>query len=92
MSSNNCACSIHLTGDSLALQPQEFADLLNSLCREKSVESDSYLLGGEVEEFEQYCADLLGKEMAVFMPSGRSPISWHCVTSQVINGVSSCQS
>ena len=28
------------------------------------------MLGGEVEKFERYCAKLLDKEMAVFMPSG----------------------
>ncbi|GIT22000.1 MAG: hypothetical protein CM1200mP40_16820 [Gammaproteobacteria bacterium] len=28
------------------------------------------MLGGEVEKFERYCAELLDKEMAVFMPSG----------------------
>ena len=61
---------IRLTGDGIGLQPQEFAEVLNSLCRTKNIEPDNYLLGGEVEKFEHYCAELLGKEMAVFMPSG----------------------
>ena len=43
---------------------------MNSLCQEADIEEDNYLLGGEVEKFEQYCANLLGKEMAVFLPSG----------------------
>ncbi len=62
--------TVRLSGDGLALTPQEFTELLNSLCQGRDIETDSYLLGGEVEKFEQYCADLLGKEMAVFMPSG----------------------
>ncbi|NKB33174.1 MAG: hypothetical protein GKR91_08755 [Pseudomonadales bacterium] len=61
---------IRLTGDGAGLQPQEFADLLNSLCQNQELESDNYLIGGEVEKFENYCAELLGKEMAVFLPSG----------------------
>ena len=38
--------------------------------RAAEVEEDSYLLGGEIERFEQQWATLLGKESAVFMPSG----------------------
>lgn len=62
--------SIRLTGDGIGIQPQEFSALLHSLCETNEIEPDNYLLGGEIAEFEQYCADLLGKEMAVFMPSG----------------------
>src|SRR6185436_20432603 len=36
----------------------------------KDVGEDNYLLGGEIERFEQHWATLLGKEAAVFMPSG----------------------
>ena len=59
-----------LSGDGIGLQPQEFTELLDSLCQNQNIESDNYLLGGEVEKFERYCAELLDKEMAVFMPSG----------------------
>lgn len=62
--------SVRLSGDGIGLQPQEFTELLNALCQDKELETDNYLLGGEVEDFEAYCAELLGKEMAVFMPSG----------------------
>ena len=64
------AHTVRLSGDGLGLSPLEYAELLNNLCHEKEIEADNYLIGGEVEEFEKYCADLLGKEMAVFMPSG----------------------
>lgn len=61
---------IFLSGDGVGLRPQEYTELLNSLCQEKDIESDNYLLGGEIENFEHYCANILGKETAVFMPSG----------------------
>ena len=61
---------VRLSGDGIGLQPQEFTELLDSLCQNQNIESDNYLLGGEVEKFERYCAELLDKEMAVFMPSG----------------------
>ena len=49
---------------------REYASLLNRLCQNKDVHEDNYLLGGEIEEFERHWATLLGKETAVFMPSG----------------------
>ena len=62
--------AVHLSGDGLALSPAEYADLLHDLTARRAIGEDSYLLGGEVEAFEQRWATLLGKEMAVFMPSG----------------------
>jgi threonine aldolase len=61
---------VHLSGDGTAITPREYAALLDRLSREKEVALDNYLLGGEVEAFEKLWATLLGKEMAVFMPSG----------------------
>ena len=61
---------VHTSGDGIGITPREYAALLNRLCQNKDVEDDSYLLGGEVEAFEQHWAKLLGKETAVFMPSG----------------------
>ncbi len=61
---------VHTAGDGVGITPREHAALLNKLCQAKDVQEDSYLLGGEVEEFEQHWAKLLGKETAVFMPSG----------------------
>src|SRR5687767_4019955 len=61
---------VHTAGDGIGITPREYAALLNRLCQGREVEDDNYLLGGEVEAFEQHWAKLLGKETAVFMPSG----------------------
>jgi len=62
--------AVHLSGDGAGLSPPEFAALLNDLCQKSNVVPDEYCLGGEVERFERSCAELLGKETAVFMPTG----------------------
>jgi threonine aldolase len=61
---------VHTSGDGIGITPREYAALLNRLCQGRDVVDDNYLLGGEVEAFERHWASLLGKEMAVFMPSG----------------------
>jgi threonine aldolase len=61
---------VHTSGDGIGITPREYAALLNRLCESKNVQDDNYLLGGEVEAFEKHWATLLGKETAVFMPSG----------------------
>ena len=60
----------YLMGDGVGLTPRAQAALLAALTAKAEVEEDSYLLGGEVERFERHWATLLGKETAVFMPSG----------------------
>jgi threonine aldolase len=59
-----------MSGDGLALSPAAYASLLQRLTSERAVTEDAYLLGGEIEAFEREWAALLGKETAVFMPSG----------------------
>lgn len=59
-----------LSGDGIALSPAAYASLLQRLASAREVAEDAYLLGGEVEAFEREWAALLGKETAVFMPSG----------------------
>jgi len=61
---------VHTSGDGIGITPREYAVLLNRLCQGRDVADDNYLLGGEVEAFERHWATLLGKETAVFMPSG----------------------
>jgi threonine aldolase len=61
---------VHLGGDGIGLSPRGYSSLLDELTRKLEVREDNYLLGGEVERFEQHWAALLGKEAAVFMPSG----------------------
>jgi threonine aldolase len=62
--------TVHLGGDGIGLSPRGYTSLLDRLTGQIDVREDNYLLGGEVERFEQHWAMLLGKEAAVFMPSG----------------------
>src|SRR6185369_8067310 len=61
---------IRLSGDGLGLSPGDYAALLHRLLDEKGIVPDSYSLGGVVEELEEQCARVLGKERAIFMPTG----------------------
>lgn len=56
--------------DGTELSPREYADLLTKLVDEGKVKTDDYSKGGVVEELENKFAALLGKESAVFMPTG----------------------
>jgi threonine aldolase len=62
--------AIHFRSDGVALSPGEYARLLTRLAEEFGIDPDEFSLGGAVERLEQRMAELLGKEMAVFMPSG----------------------
>jgi threonine aldolase len=61
---------VRLSGDGLALSPLEYTALLHRLIDEKGIVPDSYSLGGVVEQLEEECARVLGKERAIFMPTG----------------------
>ena len=61
---------VYLSGDGVPLSPAAFAALLADLAGRADVAADNYLLGGDIARFEQHWASLLGKETAVFMPSG----------------------
>ena len=64
---------VFLSGDGLHLTPAQHAELLALLPRfagGRQIAADEYGLGGEVAEFEGWFAKLLGKERAVFMPTG----------------------
>ncbi len=60
---------VNFVGDGLELSPSAYADLLARLSR-SGVAPDEYSRGGAVEALEKEFAALLGKEAAVFMPSG----------------------
>jgi threonine aldolase len=62
--------AIRFHGDGLSLTPVEYADLLRQLARTGQTDPDYYSRGGVVEQLEQNFAGLLGKERAVFMPTG----------------------
>jgi len=62
--------TVRLSGDGLGLTPPQYASLLNRLLDEHNIVPDSYSLGGIVEQLEEACARVLGKERAIFMPTG----------------------
>ena len=62
--------TIRLSGDGLGLNPAQYAALLNRLVEEAGIAPDSYTLGGVVEQLEEQFARTLGKERAIFMPTG----------------------
>src|SRR5258708_9696911 len=61
---------VYLVGDGVTLSPPEYARLLTKIVDERGVKADSYLEGGAVEQLEQQFAKLLGKERALFLPTG----------------------
>ena len=61
---------VRLSGDGLGLTPAQYARLLLRLAEEKGITKDSYSVGGIVEQLENQCAQILGKERAIFMPTG----------------------
>jgi len=62
--------TVHFRSDGLALSPAEYAGLLVQLAEERGIAADEFSREGIVEELEQRMAALLGKEMALFLPSG----------------------
>jgi len=61
---------VKLRGDGLALSPEEYSRLLARLTESGAVEADYYSNGGAVEQMEKRFAEILGKERAVFFPTG----------------------
>ncbi len=61
---------VRMSGDGLGLTVAEQGRLLTRLADEGRIDRDSYSNGGTVAELEEVCATLLGKERAVFMPTG----------------------
>jgi threonine aldolase len=62
--------TVQLRSDGLDLSPGDYARLLARLAVEPGIEADDYSLGGVVSELERRMASLLGKEMAVYLPTG----------------------
>jgi threonine aldolase len=61
---------VRMIGDGVGLSPAQYARLLTRLADENNFHADSYSLGGVVEQLEARFARVLGKEQAVFMPTG----------------------
>ena len=62
--------NVRMSGDGLGLTPEEQARLWTVLAADGGIVRDSYSNGGAVERLENDFAELLGKERAVFMPTG----------------------
>jgi threonine aldolase len=77
---------ILLSGDGLGLTPRQSSQLLVRLLEEKGIAPDSYSLGGVVEELETAFARVLGKERAIFMPTGT--LANHLAVRALANGPS----
>ena len=61
---------VDFNGDGLNLTPFAYANLLSQLTANNKIVADNYSLTGCVEELETKFAALLGKEVAIFMPTG----------------------
>ncbi len=61
---------VRMSGDGLGLTVSEQARLLSRLADEGRIARDNYSNGGVVAELEEAFAAVLGKERAVFMPTG----------------------
>jgi len=61
--------TVRLTGDGLGLTTGQYSHVLAGLA-DRGIAEDDYVRGGVVEELESRMATLLGKERAVFMPTG----------------------
>ena len=57
-------------GDGEPKTPELMVRRLAEIADSTGIEADNYSLGGVVEEVEKRLADILGKEAAVFMPTG----------------------
>lgn len=61
---------VDFTSDGLGLNPREYATLLHEITSTQAYESDYYSNGGVIAELEQKFARLLGKQAAMFVPTG----------------------
>ena len=61
---------VRLVGDGVGLDTAQYTRLLARLTEQKAIAPDTYSQGGVIEELEAHCARVLGKERAIFMPTG----------------------
>ncbi len=62
--------TINFIYDGLHLTPSEYTRILQQYTESDDLQPDNYSNGGVIRELEQTFAHLLGKESAVFMPTG----------------------
>ena len=61
---------VNFVSDGLNLTPNEYLKTLNQIAESKGIKVDNYSLDGVVEEFETKFAKYLGKEAAIYLPTG----------------------
>ncbi|MBA4850821.1 low specificity L-threonine aldolase [Emticicia sp. BO119] len=61
---------VNFVSDGLNLSPAAYSQLLSEISKKGNFAEDNYSLKGCVEELENKMAQILGKEAAVFMPTG----------------------
>jgi threonine aldolase len=61
---------VQFRSDGLGLSPAAYARLLAEIAETRGVAPDDYSRGGVVAELEERMAELLGKEAAIFLPTG----------------------
>jgi threonine aldolase len=61
---------VYAYGDGIPHTPSEYSQLLARLTSSGAIDPDDYSRGGIVEKLESRLAALLGKEMAVWLPTG----------------------
>jgi threonine aldolase len=62
--------AVQFRSDGLGLSPAEYARLLGEIAATHGIDTDDYSRGGVVAELENKMAALLGKEAAIFLPTG----------------------
>jgi len=68
--SDAASTTVRFDTDGLGLTPREYSSMLKEMALDGKINPDYYSLGGSIEELERQFARLLGKESAVFMPTG----------------------
>lgn len=61
---------INFTSDGLGLDPREYSTLLQQATENGQLQADNYSNGGLIAQLEEKFAGLLGKEAAMFVPTG----------------------
>jgi threonine aldolase len=62
--------TVVLYGDGLSLGSAEWVETLRKIVEQRGIAEDDYSLGGVVEELEETMARVLGKERAIYFPTG----------------------
>jgi threonine aldolase len=70
LTANSAEQRVYATGDGIPHTPETYSRLLASLAAGGKAAADDYSRGGVVEELEIRMASLLGKEAAVWLPTG----------------------